>query len=205
MWSLEVMPVTVSLFFLHIYKCIFISTYIIFIEHQQIKIQISTPLSLLIQWSSHLQSAMMMKALSHIQHLAIVKQFCTIQSFGDLKPSLGGCPSSESLSQQWHSVHRMPVAAPLVLSIIWRFHPLSNLQLLQSVLVHLFLGQDEADDSWGEAYDPGGESRLYFTQRGNTCGIHARCRKTGKTLLWGWANRVGCTMSLTHAWKANSN
>lgn len=54
----------------------------------------------------------------------------------------------------------MAVATPVVFSLVCPFHPLSNLQLLQSVLVHLSLGQDETDDTRWEAYHPGGEKTI---------------------------------------------
>lgn len=47
------------------------------------------------------------------------------------------------------------IASPFIFPLVRPLHPLANLQLLQSVLVHLSLGQKEADDACGESYHPG--------------------------------------------------
>lgn len=46
------------------------------------------------------------------------------------------------------------VAAALVLSFIGPVHPLANPQLLQAVLIHLSLGQDEPYYTCRETYHP---------------------------------------------------
>lgn len=48
----------------------------------------------------------------------------------------------------------MKVAASFVFAFIRSFHPLSDLQLLQSVFIHLSLSQEEANDACREADHP---------------------------------------------------
>lgn len=58
------------------------------------------------------------------------------------------------------------VATSCIVSLIGAIHPLTDLQLLQSVLVHLSLGQDEAYDTRGQTYHPIGDTviLLWATQ-----------------------------------------
>lgn len=51
----------------------------------------------------------------------------------------------------------MLITAAFIIAFIRLFHPLTNLQLLQSVFVHLPFGQYEADDPSGQADHPAGK------------------------------------------------
>lgn len=57
------------------------------------------------------------------------------------------------------------IASPFIFSLIGPLHPLPNLQLLQSVLIHLSLGQDEANDAGGKSNHPAKRQSIFLTDR----------------------------------------
>lgn len=87
----------------------------------------------------------------------------------------------KALSVQFNFFCRIAVAAAFIFPLVWPFHPLSNLQLLQSVLVHLSLGQEEADDTRGEAYHPGGERSINVLLSGQHTQYQLLITSIGKT------------------------
>lgn len=73
-----------------------------------------------------------------------------VQSSEQIRSRGSVCPSRV----HFDSLCVVVSATALVVSLVGHLHPLANLQLLQSVLIHLPLDQEEGDDAGGESDHP---------------------------------------------------
>lgn len=112
------------------------------------------------------------------------------------RKSYGSCRTS---SVQFNILCLTVVPAAFVVSLIWVSHPLSNLQLLQSVLVHFPFSQEEADYTCWEAYHPGRrrerESNTFMSvQKLSTCCSWKNWN--GKCFTRGWRDHTNGFQSI---------